>query len=44
MQGSSTSFDGPSVFSISSLNLTIKERNEGRRGGGRGGLVGRELG
>lgn len=25
---SSTSFDGPSVFSISSLNLTIKERNE----------------
>lgn len=44
MQGSSTSFDGPSVFSISSLNLTIKERNEGRRRGGRGGLVGRELG
>lgn len=52
MQGSSTSFDGPSVFSISSLNLTIKERNEGRweerrRGRareGRGGLVGRELG
>lgn len=32
------SFDGPSVFSISSLNLTIKERNEERRriGGGRG--------
>lgn len=44
MQGSSTSFDGPSVFSISSLNLTIKERNEGRweerrgrEGEGRGG-------
>lgn len=47
---SSTSFDGPSVFSISSLNLTIKERNEEGDGAGegRGGkrrwLVGRELG